>query len=156
VSATFDRVEADLVIRELSLADLPAILEIEHVSYSTPWRQSTFESLFRRHDTDLVGVVHLGRLIGFAIGWTIGDQAELGNIAVEPRDRGQGTGKRLVEAVLERVRARGARECFLEVRESNTTARELYDRFGFQQVGRRRNYYTKPTEDALVMRRDII
>jgi ribosomal-protein-alanine N-acetyltransferase len=77
-------------------------------------------------------------------------------VAVALEERGRGTGRRLIEAALERVRQRGARECFLEVRESNVIARSLYERCGFQAIGRRRSYYTRPVEDALVMRRDLL
>jgi ribosomal-protein-alanine N-acetyltransferase len=156
VSATSDEVEADFIIRTLSFSDLPAIMEIERLSYSTPWKQSTFEGLLRRGDSDILGATKLGRLIGYAVVWTVGDQAELGNVAVDPNQRGKGIARRLVEAALERVRDRGATECFLEVRESNATAKALYEHCGFYPVGRRRDYYARPVEDAVVMRCDLI
>lgn len=146
----------EVVIRTLSYPDLPEIMEIENASYSTPWREATMEGLLRRDDSDLIGATNSGRLLGYAICWTIGDQAELGNVAVAPAERGRGIGKRLVEAVIARIRARGARECFLEVRESNKSARSLYERCGFKIIGRRRHYYTRPMEDALVMRLDLV
>ena len=143
------------LVRTLSLADLPAILEIERSSFSTPWRETTFEGLLLRRDTDLIGLTRVGRLLGYAISWTVGDQAELGNVAVLESERGQGFGKTLVDASLRLVQARGAQEVFLEVRESNTSARDLYEKCRFRVVGRRKNYYAKPLEDALVMRRDL-
>jgi ribosomal-protein-alanine N-acetyltransferase len=155
VSATSDDIGSEIEIRTLSFSDLPAIMEIERVSYSTPWRESTFVSLLRRNDSDLLGVTRMGRLLGYAVCWTVGDQAELGNVAVDPNERGKGLARKLVITALERVRARGARECFLEVRESNSTARALYERCGFRAVGRRRAYYNKPVEDAIVMRCDL-
>jgi ribosomal-protein-alanine N-acetyltransferase len=117
-----------------------------------PWRSATFEGLMGRLDSDILGASRLGRLVGYCVCWTIGDQAELGNVAVTASERGRGTGRRLVEAALERIAEREALECFLEVRESNASARTLYESCGFNVVGRRRNYYTKPIEDALVMR----
>lgn len=146
----------DLVVRDLSFGDVPGIMEIERDSFSTPWRETTFEGLLLRRDSDLLGATRLGRLVGYSVAWTIGDQAELGNVAVAASERRQGTGRRLVEAVLERVHARGARECFLEVRESNASAHALYQRCGFEPVGRRRSYYSRPVEDAIVMRRDLL
>ncbi|MDQ3523203.1 MAG: ribosomal protein S18-alanine N-acetyltransferase, partial [Gemmatimonadota bacterium] len=80
------------------------------------------------------------------------DEAELGNVAVAPEARACGVADTLVRAVLERIRQRGARACFLEVRESNLAAQRLYRRRGFEVVGRRRAYYSRPVEDALVMR----
>jgi [ribosomal protein S18]-alanine N-acetyltransferase len=141
-----------LLLRGLGEPDLAAVQRIENACFSTPWREATFRSLLLRADTDLVAAERAGVLVGYAISWTVADQSELGNVAVAPAARGLGTGRRLVEAVLERVRGRGARECFLEVRESNLAAQALYASLGFTRVGRRRAYYAKPTEDALVMR----
>lgn len=141
-----------IALRDLQWEDLPRVLEIEQASFSTPWRRSTFEGLLRRADADLIGAVVEGQLAGYAIAWTIMDQAELGNVAVTPDARQRGLGRMLVEAALRRVWQRGARECFLEVRESNRVARELYTQLGFQAIGRRRRYYSRPVEDALVMR----
>lgn len=146
---------SEILIRPLTHADLPAIMAIEREAFSTPWRKSTFSGLLLRSDSDLIGATRLGRLVGYAICWTVGDQAELGNIAVVATERGRGIGARLMKAALEKARDRGACEVFLEVRVSNSSARALYERFGFQNVGRRRHYYTKPREDALVMRLDL-
>jgi [ribosomal protein S18]-alanine N-acetyltransferase len=156
VSATSDEVASSILIRSLTFADLPAVMEIERASFSTPWRQATFEGLLHRLDSDVIGATRLGRLIGYAVCWTVGDQAELGNVAVAPAERGRGVAGRLLANVLERVRSRGARECFLEVRESNATALYLYQKCGFAIVGRRSAYYAQPIEDALVMRRDLV
>jgi [ribosomal protein S18]-alanine N-acetyltransferase len=141
-----------LTIRNLGLDDLPGVLRIEQASFSTPWRETTFRGLLARSDTDLLAAERGDELVGYAICWTVIDQAELGNVAVAPEARGLGIGRRLVEAALGRVRRRGACECFLEVRESNAGAQALYRGLGFAKVGRRRGYYAQPTEDALVMR----
>ncbi len=143
---------APFQVRPLTEADLGRVMEIEKVCFSTPWKDVTFRGLLRRSDTDMVGADQEGRLVGYAVAWTVLDQSELGNVAVAPEARGGGVGRALVSAVLERVGARGARECFLEVRESNALAQSLYVDMGFEVVGRRRNYYSLPTEDALVMR----
>lgn len=141
-----------LRLRALRRDDVPRIMEIERASFSVPWQRNTFDSLLHRHDADLVGAERRGVLVGYAISWTILDEAELGNVAVAPEARGKGVGDTLVHAVLERIRERGATACFLEVRESNLPARRLYQRHGFEAVGMRRAYYSRPVEDALVMR----
>ncbi|CAN5661178.1 ribosomal protein S18-alanine N-acetyltransferase [soil metagenome] len=145
----------DPVLRKLSLPDLSRVVEIETVSFSTPWRRETFESLLGRTDTDMIAAVEADMLVGYAICWTVVDQAELGNVAVAMEARGRGLGRMLVVESLERVRKRGARECFLEVRESNTSARKLYEQTGFTVIGRRSGYYRKPIEDAFVMRVEL-
>lgn len=148
-------VQADLELRPLGEDDLSAILEIERKAFSTPWRESTFGNLFLREDSDLIGAFRGTVLVGYTVAWTVGDQSELGNVAVAESERGRGVGRRLVEAALQRVRARASREVFLEVRESNRPARELYETFGFEVISRRRNYYSRPREDALVMRLEL-
>lgn len=146
---------APAVIRALRAADLPRIIQIENRSFSTPWQESTFRGLLRRTDTDLLGAERKGVLIGYAIAWTVVDQAELGNVAVLPEARGTGVGRLLVETILARLRQRRALECFLEVRESNLGAQRLYRHLGFAVVGRRSRYYLDPVEDALVMRIEL-
>ena len=147
---------ADAVeIREMTVADLMAVMAIEQTAFSMPWRESTFESLLHRTDADLLAAFADGRLVGYAVCWTVVDQAELGNVAVDVEWRNRGVGRRLVEAALERARAREAEECFLEVRESNLVARRLYEELGFAAIGRRRRYYASPVEDALVMRIEL-
>jgi ribosomal-protein-alanine N-acetyltransferase len=144
--------EGSVRVRTLTRADVPRIMEIENEAFSTPWRDMTFYGLLRRTDTDMIGAECDGRLAGYAIAWTVIDQAEIGNVAVDRQLRARGVGRILVESIVARLRERGVTECFLEVRESNTVAQSLYDSCGFEVVGRRRGYYKEPVEDALVMR----
>jgi ribosomal-protein-alanine N-acetyltransferase len=142
-------------LKPVTAAELPRVLEIEQDAFSTPWKASTFAGLLRRDDTDLLGAELDGRLVGYAVCWTVVDQSELGNLAVAREARGRGVGRTLLGAMLGRLAGRGARECFLEVRVSNLAAQSLYRSLGFVTVGSRPRYYTLPTEDALVMRRSI-
>jgi [ribosomal protein S18]-alanine N-acetyltransferase len=135
--------------------DLARVMRIEQSCFSVPWKEGTFRGLMKRTDSDLFVAEGGGEVVGYAACWTVIDQAELGNLAVAPEARGAGVGGALVDAVVDRVRARGAAECFLEVRESNESAQSLYGQRGFEVVGRRRRYYAQPTEDALVMRLHI-
>lgn len=144
--------EAALRIRPLQPDDLPRVLEIERQAFSVPWRASTFEGLLRRTDADLLAAERAGALLGYAVSWTVIDQSELGNVAVAPEARGRGVGRALLRAMTGALVARGARECFLEVRISNLAAQLLYRAHGFETVGRRAGYYARPLEDALVMR----
>jgi [ribosomal protein S18]-alanine N-acetyltransferase len=139
-------------IRAAREADLPAMLEVEETCFSTPWKEATFRALMKRTDTDVLVAERGGKVVGYAACWTVIDQAELGNVAVAPEARGCGIGGALVDEVVDRVRARGAMECYLEVRESNQEAQSVYRHRGFAVVGRRARYYSRPTEDALVMR----
>ena len=145
-----------IVIRPLSGADLGDVLRIERASFTVPWTPRTFHGLLGRSDAFLLAADDAGRLVGYAATWVVLDQAELGDIAVDPDRRGEGIGSRLLEAVLAEASSRGVKELYLEVRVSNHGARRLYARYGFLAVGRRPGYYSSPREDALVLRRNLI
>ena len=144
-----------LEIRTMRSADLPQVMLIELSTFTMPWSESTFRGLLRRRDSDLFVADVKCEIAGYAVFWAVMDQGELGNVAVDESHRGRGIGTKLIEAVLDRATARGVREVFLEVRKSNTKAQELYKTFGFSEVGRRKNYYLEPLEDALVMKKII-
>ena len=132
--------------------DLPAIIRIEQSSYTMPWTEATFRGLLRRRDADLVVADAGGHPVGYAVAWSVAEQCELGNVAVTADWRGLGIGRALVLEILQLAASRGVREVFLEVRPSNPVAQRLYASLGFRLVGRRKNYYFEPVEDALVMR----
>ncbi len=142
-------------IRRMRSTDLPRVMLIELSTFTMPWSEATFRGLLRRKDSDLLVAELKGEVVGYAVFWAVFDQGELGNVAVDDEYRGQGIGGKLIEAVLERAQERGVREIFLEVRKSNVRAQELYYTFGFTQVGRRKNYYLEPLEDALVLKKTI-
>ena len=150
-----ERVDAgpDVLIRRMEPEDVESVLGIESRVFTTPWQAHTFLSLIGRSGSELWVMEHpVAGILAYAVLWCILDQAELANIAVRSEYRGQGYASRLLERVLQIVRDREVETIYLEVRASNTRALELYERFGFSQVGVRKNYYDKPTEDALVMR----
>jgi ribosomal-protein-alanine N-acetyltransferase len=91
---------------------------------------------------------------GYVVALDAADEGEILNLAVAPEGRRHGVGRRLVEAVLSRLSEKGVHHVFLEVRESNAPARSLYESHGFREVGRRRGYYRRPVEDAIVLRLD--
>ena len=145
-------VKTAITLRPMQAGDLATVMDIEQVSYTMPWTESTFRGLLRRRDADLVVADAVGRVVGYAVAWSVVDQCELGNVAVSADWRGLGIGRSLVVEILRLARGRGGREVFLEVRPSNPVAQRLYASLGFRLVGRRKNYYFEPVEDALVMR----
>ncbi len=144
-----------ITVRSATEADLDAIAVIEQASFGDPWSRKSFsESLAR--DFVRVSVVEDGTgIAGYSVVWTSGEECELANLAVDPARRGAGLGARLMEALLAQAHADGAMVMFLEVRASNAAARQLYEARGFHEVGRRPMYYKNPSEDALVLRRDL-
>jgi ribosomal-protein-alanine N-acetyltransferase len=143
----------DVFVRKMRGADLQRVMQIELATFTMPWSEATFRGLLRRSDSDLVVAEAEGDVAGYAVFWAVTDQGELGNVAVAEEYRGRGIGTQLVEAVLELAGKRGVRDIFLEVRRSNAGAQNLYKAFGFLEVGKRKNYYLEPVEDALVMKK---
>jgi len=143
--------------RAATQADVPAIVEIERTSFGDPWSEETFRDLLRlRQAIFLVATEGLPESVcGYVIAAVITDEAEVLNLAVAGQSRRRGFGGRLLDAGLGMIRDRGAREVFLEVRESNAAAIALYTSRGFAALSRRARYYRNPVEDALVLRHAI-
>ncbi|HEX4634269.1 MAG TPA: ribosomal protein S18-alanine N-acetyltransferase, partial [Gemmatimonadales bacterium] len=95
------------------------------------------------------------RVAGYLVARQMADEGEILNIGVDPKWRRCGVGRILVSAGLSHLHALGARQVFLEVRESNVAARALYERFAFTEVSRRAKYYRRPVEDAILLRAAI-
>ena len=141
-------------IRLARATDLPDVSRIERASFADPWGQGDFQSVMESPQTIfLVAVDEITEgIVGYAVALTVLDESEILNIAVDPAMRGRGLGGRLLDAAIAEVVGRGAVAAFLEVRESNAAARELYRSRGFEELSRRRGYYRTPAEDALVLR----
>jgi [ribosomal protein S18]-alanine N-acetyltransferase len=137
--------------------DLDAIGGIERGAFSDPWSRSSFSALVdERYAYFVVAERDVGPIVGYAVSLVIAGQAELANIAVAQDARGEGIGARLLEATLAEAVTRGADDLFLEVRESNDVARSMYESRGFSEIGRRRRYYRRPVEDAIIMRLSLV
>lgn len=147
--------ETTVELRAMSREDLAAVLSVERDSYAVPWTLQTFSNLVDRPDTDSISAVAGDEVVGFAVAWSVVDQAELGNVAVARSWRRRGIGEALVRDIVGRLSRRGVTDVFLEVRVGNRSARRLYDRLGFTEIGRRRDYYVRPVEDAIVMRKRL-
>lgn len=142
----------ELEIRPASARDLTAVAEIEARAFTNPWSRKTFVGLIDRPGASIwVAVLPGGGVVGYAVLWCILDEGELANIAVREAWQGRGVGSRLLERVFAGARERDVRRLHLEVRASNQRALEFYLRRGFAQVGRRRDYYDCPREDALLL-----
>lgn len=139
-------------VRAMTSADVEQVAAIERASFSTPWPADVFVEMLERHGVELLVVdAPEGGVIGYAVLWWVIDEGELANIAIADGWRGQKLGTGLLRAVLARAAELGLRRLFLEVRESNAVARELYRAHGFMEVGRRADYYQDPREDARVL-----
>ncbi len=136
-------------------ADVEAVALLEAEAFSTPWRADTFRTLLERPGAEMLVLEVDGVLAGYAVLWCILDQGELANIAIQEQRRGQRLGGILLDHVLAVARSRGVRSLFLEVRESNHAAAALYDSRGFIEIGRRKDYYDSPRENARVLEKRL-
>lgn len=143
---------ARVVVDPMHLEDVPAVHEIEQLSFRTPWPAHAFEQELRGNRLARYVVARASdTVVGFAGVWLMVDDAHITTFGVHPDWRRQGIGRQLLLNLYEVSVALGARQMTLEVRVSNGVAQALYRSFGFEIVGRRPNYYTDDGEDALVM-----
>jgi len=146
-----------LVIERLAgPADLDGVLAVDEASFNRPWTRAMYESEFLNRDTARLYVLRLPAcpVAGYIATWVIVDEVHINNLAVRPEFRNRGLGSALLAFALDDGERHGAPRATLEVRRSNEAARRLYERFGFHLAGVRRDYYTHPTEDALVLWRE--
>jgi len=144
---------ADATMRPMRGEDVDAVIGIETQQFTIPWEASTFLDLIDRPSAELWVAEHPDAgVIAYAVLWCILDQGELANVAVRPEYAGRGYARQLLDGMFVLAKGRGVETVFLEVRDSNARAVDLYRSFGFTDVGRRKNYYEKPREDAVVMR----
>ncbi len=135
----------------LAEAYLDEIMDTELEAYPEPWSRSMFLEEIRNNRSYFYVMLLEGSLAGYGGFWLVLDEAHITSVTVVKRFRGQGLGRRLTLHLLEVARRAGARTATLEVRESNRKAQNLYETLGFRQIARRRGYYPKSGEDALVM-----
>ena len=141
-------------VRAAVPADVDAITAIERSSFSDPWSAASFRSLIADDRVYfLVASDEASRIIGYVVAWFLFDEAEIANLAVDVAVRGRGIGAHLLDTVVREGSRRGTSAMYLEVRDSNVAARALYRSRGFSEIARRRRYYRRPVEDAVVMRR---
>ncbi len=146
-----------LPIRKAVLADLPAVGAIEREQFSNPWPQSYFQAeLDNRLSHFYVAEEPQGAtLAGYTIFWRLNDEIELHKIAVVGNSQRRGYGFLLLDFLIGRARSWSCRQVVLEVRAGNEAAVRLYEKAGFRCIGRRRDYYIRPSEDALVFKLEL-
>ena len=144
-------------LRPAAEGDIGDVAEVERSCFTDPWSEESFARL-----VDAPPAIFLVALFppdegiaGYIIAFSVGEDAEVLNVAVHPQFRGKGLAGQMLDAVLIQLGSGGVRTAFLEVRESNAAALSLYMSRGFSEIGRRSKYYRRPVEDALVLRRFI-
>ncbi len=143
-------------IAPFSMADIGEAYLIERRSFGDPWSEADFAELVLSDMTVFYSARSGARVVGYVGIYHILDEGQILNIAVSPEYRKRGIASALIGKIKEYARANGITFLTLEVRESNASARALYEKHGFYQVGVRTNYYSQPKENAILMNADIV
>jgi len=142
----------NLIFRKMTVDDVSAVVDLDQKSFSLPWPERSFRFELTDNPASRCWVAELdGKLVGMIVVWLIVDEAHVATVAIHPEHRRLGIGRRLLAYALRSMIQDGARSSFLEVRESNLAAQDMYRKFGYEVTGRRRHYYRDNDEDAILM-----
>jgi ribosomal-protein-alanine N-acetyltransferase len=141
-------------IQQMHESHVAQIAELEKVCFCAPWSENSIRYELTNPLSLWLVAVENGQLLGYVGSQSVMDEADMMNVAVAPECRRKGIARELVEALVAALAQRHVHCLTLEVRASNEPAKALYEALGFEQVGRRPNYYRNPKEDALILRKE--
>jgi len=141
-----------MLIREMTLQDVPAVAEIENKCFSLPWSEQSLIDSVVREDTLFLVCEDARNIVGYIGMYLSFDEGDITNVAVAPAQRKKGYGEALVAKAIALAKERDLEMILLEVRVSNTPAISLYKKMGFEELGLRKKFYEHPVEDALIMK----
>ena len=141
-----------MFIRKMILSDVEQVVAIDKASFPLPWPPSSFHFELTENLASRSWVAELDKkIVGMLVGWLIVDEIHIATLATHAEFRRQGIGKKLLVHALKSARNEGAVKSFLEVREGNQAAREMYRKLGYVEDGVRKRYYKDNNEDAILM-----
>ena len=144
-----------MTIREMTAADVEAVAQLEAGIFSMPWSAQGFADTLCREDVLFLVAYENERLLGYVGVYCTADEGEITNVAVAQSARRCSVGRALLQELIGKLAQREIFRIVLEVRVSNEPAICLYRQEGFVVVGTRKNFYEKPTEDALCYRKEL-
>ncbi|MFA5975768.1 MAG: ribosomal protein S18-alanine N-acetyltransferase [Elusimicrobiota bacterium] len=130
---------------------LESVAALENRAGDVRWSRAQFEKELSLPMSRFFVMTQDHALLGYGGYWKVGLEAQIINLVIEPKDRRQGSGERLLRFLLEQARSEACQRCSLDVRASNHAALSLYGKVGFQKVGQRPRFYEAPMEDAVLM-----
>ncbi len=140
-----------IIFEEMTAKHIEDLVLIEKASFSKPWTYKGFEAELTNDTAYFLTAVYEGKAIGYIGLHTILDEGYIANIAVLPQYRRNGIGEMLLREIINYSNKKNLCFITLEVRKSNVAAIALYRKFGFETVGERKNFYSAPQEDGLIM-----
>ena len=139
-------------LRKMTVEDIPVVVQLDQISFSLPWPERSFRFELTDNPASRCWVAEAdGHVVGMVVAWLLVDEVHIATIATHPDYRRHGIASRLLANILLRGLDEGAKSSFLEVRESNLAAQEMYRKFGYEAAGRRKRYYRDNDEDAILM-----
>ena len=138
-------------IREMRVDDLFWVAEMEKQIFSIPWSQKAFRESLDSENTIYIVAIEDEKVLGYVGMYISFEEGNITNVAVSPNYRRKKIGQKLILKILEKAKQKGVTAVILEVRETNVAAISLYEKMGFVEAGIRKNFYEKPTENALIM-----
>lgn len=142
-----------MILREMLVEDLDQVMEIERELFSPPWTREGFFTYLTHKDAMFLVVEEKGEILAYCGLLMVLDEGDITNVAVRPDRQREGIGHFLMDSLIRLAEEQGVTTIHLEVRVGNDTAIRLYERMGFTRDGIRKQYYTDPAEDALLMTR---
>ena len=141
-------------IEIMNSSHVAQIANLEKLCFSDPWSENSIASELDNKLAFWLVAADGDRVAGYIGSQTVMDETDMMNVAVHPDFRRQGIAEALVNALVENLQKMGSHCLTLEVRASNIPAITLYEKLGFSEIGRRKNYYRNPREDALILRKE--
>ncbi|MCX7749253.1 MAG: ribosomal protein S18-alanine N-acetyltransferase [Clostridia bacterium] len=137
--------------------DIEGVLIVENLSFTIPWSRQAFDDELTKNEFSRYVIAKVnGNIVGYGGMWKVCDEGHITNIAVHPEFRGTGVGSKILEKLIRIAKEECILRMTLEVRRTNIAAQGLYAKYGFQNSGFRKSYYSDNGEDALIMWRDKI
>jgi len=143
-----------MIISLMNETHVTQIADLEKLCFSDPWSENSIASELGNKLSLWLVALEGDTVIGYVGSQTVLGWTDMMNVAVHPDFRRRGVGKALVEKLIVKLKEQGSECLTLEVRLSNESAKSLYYGLGFTEVGRRKNYYHNPKEDALILRKE--
>lgn len=147
--------EAEIIVRELKVEDSAAVAEMEQQSFSDPWSEKSVMETVQQKQSVCFAAEKAGHILGYLLVYHAADEAEIARIAVQKEARRQGAAGKLMQALEHYCEEHKMEKLLLDVRESNEAARSFYTKNGFVEDGIRQGFYTNPSEDAVLMSRQL-
>lgn len=143
-----------MILEKMNASHVAQVAQLETICFSDPWSEKSIASELENKLSCWLVAVENGNVTGYIGSQTVCGETDMMNVAVHPDYRRKGIAETLILSLVEQLKVVKSHCLTLEVRASNAPAIALYEKLGFSEIGRRKNYYRNPREDALILRKE--